>query len=61
MQYLLANTNLILGLASLTNFLPLWGIPFLPLGNFASAVYVGVMGFTIARHRLLDVQVLFRA
>ena len=59
-QYLLA-ANLFLGLASLTNFLPLWGIPFLPLGNIASAAYVGVMALTIARHRLLDVQVLFRA
>ena len=59
-QYLLA-ANLFLGLTSLTNFLPLWGVPFLPLGNIASAAYVGVMAFTIARHRLLDVQVLFRA
>ena len=59
-QYLLA-ANLFLGLASLTNFLPLWGVPFLPLGNIASAAYVGVMTITIARHRLLDVQVLFRA
>ena len=59
-QYLLA-ANLFLGITSLTNFLPLWGVPFLPLGNIASAAYVGVMAFTIARHRLLDVQVLFRA
>jgi len=59
-QYLLA-ANLMLGIASLTNFLPLWGVAFLPLGNIASAAYVGVMAFTIARHRLLDVQVLFRA
>jgi signal transduction histidine kinase len=59
-QYLLV-TNLVLCLTSVTNFLPLWGIPFLPLGNIASAAYVGVMAFTIARHRLLDVQVLFRA
>ncbi|MHB8836003.1 MAG: ATP-binding protein [Candidatus Methylomirabilia bacterium] len=59
-QYLLA-ANLMLGLASLTNFLPLWGVPFLPLGNIASAAYVGVMAYTIARHRLLDVRVLFRA
>ncbi len=54
-------TNLMLCLASLTNFLPLWGVAFLPLGNIASAAYVGVIAFTIARHRLLDVQVLFRA
>ena len=59
-RHLLA-ANLLLGLASLTNFLPLWGVPFLPLGNIASAVYVGVVAVTIARHRLLDVQVLFRA
>ena len=57
----LLSANLLLVVASLTNFLPLWGIPFLPLGNFASAIYVGVMAVTIARHRLLDVQVLFRA
>jgi signal transduction histidine kinase len=53
--------NLLLGLASLTNFLPLWGVPFLPLGNLACVAYVGVMAFTIARHRLLDAQLLFRA
>jgi len=53
--------NLLLGLASLTNFLPLWGVPFLPLGNLASVAYVGVMAFTIARHRLLDAHLLFRA
>jgi signal transduction histidine kinase len=59
-QYLFA-ANLFLGGASLTNFLPLWGVSFLPLGNLASAAYVGVMAWTMARHRLLDVQVLFRA
>ncbi|HWR97457.1 MAG TPA: histidine kinase N-terminal 7TM domain-containing protein, partial [Candidatus Methanoperedens sp.] len=59
-QYLLA-ANLLLGLASLTNFLPLWGLPFLPLGNVASVGYVFLVGVTITRHRLLDVQVLFRA
>jgi len=58
--YLLA-ANLLLGITSLTNFLPLWGVAFLPLGNIASAAYVGVIAVTIARHRLLDVQVLFRA
>jgi signal transduction histidine kinase len=36
-------------------------VPFLPLGNIASVAYVGVMAFTIARRRLLDAQVLFRA
>ncbi|HEY6000095.1 MAG TPA: ATP-binding protein [bacterium] len=59
-QYLLA-ANLLLGLASLTNFLPLWGLPFLPLGNVASVGYVALMGVTIRRHRLLDVQAIFRA
>ncbi len=57
----LFGANLMLGLASLTNFLPLWGVSFLPLGNLASVAYVGVMAFTIARHRLLDVKILFRA
>lgn len=59
-QYLLA-ANLMLCIASLTNFLPLLGVAFLPLGNIVSAAYVGVMAVTIARHRLLDAQVLFRA
>jgi len=59
-QYLLA-ANLMLCIASLTNFLPLWGVAFLPLGNIVSAAYVGVIAVTIARHRLLDAQVLFRA
>ena len=53
--------NLVLGLASLTNFLPLWGVPVLPLGNLASVAYAGIMAYTIARHRLLDLEVLFRA
>ena len=59
-RHLLA-ANLLLGITSLTNFLPLWGVPFLPFGNIASAAYVGLIAVTIARHRLLDVQVLFRA
>jgi signal transduction histidine kinase len=59
-QYLLS-ANLLLGLASLTNFLPLWGYPFLPLGNIASVGYVFLMWVTITRHRLFDVQQLFRA
>lgn len=59
-HYLLL-ANLMLVLASLTNFLPLWGVPLLPLGNLASVAYVGVMAVTIVRHRLLDVRVLFRA
>jgi signal transduction histidine kinase len=59
-QYLLA-ANLLLGLASLTNFLPLWGVPFLPLGNIASVGYVFLMWRTITRHRLLEVRALFRA
>jgi signal transduction histidine kinase len=59
-RYLLT-ANLLLGLASLTNFLPLWGVPFLPLGNLASVAYVGLMAVTIFRHRLLDAQLLFRA
>lgn len=59
-QYLFA-ANLVLVGASLTNFLPLWGVPILPLGNLASVFYVGVMAVTIVRHRLLDVQVLVRA
>lgn len=57
--YLLA-ANLMLGLASLTNFLPLWGLNILPLGNLASVLYVAAMAVTIVRHRLLDVHQLFR-
>jgi signal transduction histidine kinase len=59
-QYLFA-ANLLLGLASLTNFLPLWGVPFLPLGNLASVGYVFLMWRTITRHRLLEVRALVRA
>ncbi len=57
----LLSANLLLGLSSLTNFLPLWGVPFLPLGNLASVAYVWLMAVAIFRHRLLDAQVLFRA
>jgi signal transduction histidine kinase len=53
--------NLVVGLASLTNFLPIWGVPILPLGNLACVAYAGVLAVTIARHRLLDIERLFRA
>lgn len=57
----LLGANLMLGLASLTNFLPLWGVPMLPLGSLASVVYVWIMAVAITRHRLLDAGVIVRA
>src|SRR5262249_50679670 len=52
----------LLGLAvalplGLTNLLPAYGIPFYPLGNLGSAVWVGIVGYAIARHRLLDIEI----
>lgn len=52
--------NLALGLVSLDNFGPLFGVQRLPLGNVAVLIYFTVMAVTIVRFRLLDIQVLFR-
>ncbi len=52
--------NLALGLVSLDNFGPLFGVRRLPLGNLAVLLYFAVMAVTIVRFRLLDIRVLFR-
>lgn len=40
-----------------TNFLPAYGIPIYPLGNLGSTVWVAVVGYAFARHRLMGVDV----
>jgi two-component sensor histidine kinase len=52
--------NLSMGLVSLDNFGPLFGLRGLPLGNLAVLLYFTIMAVTIIRFRLLDIQVLFR-
>src|SRR6185436_6216391 len=41
----------------LTNLLPIYGIRFYPLGNLASALWAGIVGYAIVRHRLMDIEV----
>ncbi|MFN8628395.1 MAG: ATP-binding protein [Candidatus Binatia bacterium] len=40
-----------------TNFLPVYGVPFYPLGNLGSVAWAGVVAYAIVRHRLMDIQV----
>jgi len=39
----------------LTNLLPAYGVPIYPLGNLGSAVWAAIVGYAIARHRLMDI------
>ncbi|MGD0946657.1 MAG: ATP-binding protein [Candidatus Binatia bacterium] len=41
----------------LTNFLPIFGVPIYPLGHFGSALYAAIIAYAIARHRLMDIDV----
>ena len=41
----------------LTNLLPIYGIRFYPLGNLASVLWTGIVGYAIVRHRLMDIEV----
>lgn len=41
----------------LTNLLPVYGIPFYPLGNLGSAAWAGIVAYAIVRHRLMDIEV----
>jgi signal transduction histidine kinase len=41
----------------LTNLLPVYGIPLYPLGNLGSAAWAGIVAYAIARHRLMDIEV----
>ena len=43
-----------------TNLLPLYGINVYPLGSFGNAVYLGIIAYAIARHRLMDVDYVVR-
>jgi two-component system NtrC family sensor kinase len=38
-----------------TNLLPTYGIPVYPLGNLGSAAWAGIVAYAIARHRLMDI------
>lgn len=40
----------------LTNLLPAYGVPIYPPGNLGSAVWAGVIGYAIIRHRLMDIE-----
>ncbi|TMA56036.1 MAG: hypothetical protein E6J75_10580, partial [Deltaproteobacteria bacterium] len=44
----------------LTNLLPIYGINVYPLGSFGNAVYLGIIAYAIARHRLMDVDYVVR-
>src|SRR5437763_11827036 len=44
----------------LTNLLPVYGINVYPLGSFGNAVYLGIIAYAIARHRLMDVDYVVR-
>jgi signal transduction histidine kinase len=44
----------------LTNLLPIYGINVYPLGSFGSVLYVGVIGYGIVRHRLMDLDYVVR-
>ena len=39
-----------------TNLLPSYGIPFYPLGNLGSAAWAALVGYAIARYRLMDIE-----
>ncbi|MBX3026194.1 GAF domain-containing protein [bacterium] len=41
----------------LTNLLPAYGIRLYPLGNVASVLWAGIVGYAIVRHRLMDIDV----
>jgi len=40
-----------------TNLLPSYGITFYPLGNVGSAIWAAIVGYAIARYRLMDIEV----
>jgi len=41
----------------LTNMLPAYGVPIYPLGNLGSAAWAGIVAYAIARHRLMDIDI----
>src|SRR5439155_1058667 len=44
----------------LTNILPLYGVRIYPLGSLGNVFTMGIMGYAIARHRLMDVDYVVR-
>lgn len=40
----------------MTNLLPAYGVRFYPLGNLASVLWAGIVGYAIVRHRLMDIE-----
>ena len=41
--------------AGLVNFLPMYGVPVYPIGHLGNAIYAAIIAYAIARHRLMDV------
>jgi signal transduction histidine kinase len=44
--------------SGLTNLLPVYGIPFYPLGNLGNVFFAGAVTYAIVRHRFLDVELI---
>lgn len=44
----------------ITNVLPLYGVNMYPLGSLGNVVYIGIVAYAIARHRLMDVDYVVR-
>ena len=40
-----------------TNLLPAYGLKVYPLGNLGSALWAGIVGYAIVRHRLMDIEI----
>ncbi len=58
-QLKLALIGLAVALPSgLTNLLPVYGVPFYPLGNFGNVFLCGTLTYAIVRHGLLDVELI---
>src|SRR5262249_10574978 len=45
---------------ALTNLLPVYGINVYPIGSLGNVLYVGIVAYAIARHRLMDVDYVVR-
>lgn len=44
--------------SGLTNLLPVYGIPFYPLGNLGNVFFAGTVTYAIVRHRFLDIELI---
>lgn len=38
------------------NFLPVYGLPFIPVGHLGNALWAAIIAYAIVRHRLMDIQ-----